>query len=353
MLEMLLAQVKRYPLSRPQDLVKALYQAEFGNGHFIHDAQEGLSRLKDELASLTPAGGSALVEPLGPGYARVHLGALMEHGLSPDTLMALFALSARQPAGSMEAFLSHLSLLERLVEGGILPLNPQETRAFLIDYRARGCPPQSHSEAFRQAYAPAYRVISRSLAGWLPVFSGIDSLMALKTPVTLAIEGGSASGKTSLAALLQSVYGCNVFHMDDFFLQARQRTPERYQEPGGNVDHERFLEEVLMPLQTGQPFSYRPFNCQAMDFGPAVSVSPAPLNIIEGAYSLHPNLAWAYDLSVFLLIDPRTQEARVRKRNGPVMLQRFLREWIPLEEHYFRETRAQERSDLVLQVSGQ
>ena len=32
--------------------------------------------------------------------------------------------------------------------------------------------------------------------------------------------------------------------MDDFYLQEYQRTQERYNEPGGNVDRERFKKEV-------------------------------------------------------------------------------------------------------------
>ena len=56
----------------------------------------------------------------------------------------------------------------------------------------------------------------------------IDCLMAERERVIVAVDGGSASGKTTLGALLQSVYACPVFHMDDFFLRPEQRTPERF-----------------------------------------------------------------------------------------------------------------------------
>ena len=49
--------------------------------------------------------------------------------------------------------------------------------------------------------------------------------------------------------------------MDHFFLRPEQRTPERLRTPGENVDHERFLEEVLCPLRAGRVFWYRPFDC--------------------------------------------------------------------------------------------
>ena len=61
----------------------------------------------------------------------------------------------------------------------------------------------------------------------------------------IAIDGMCGSGKTTLGQLLQSVYDCNLFHMDDFFLRPEQRTPERMAQVGGNVDYERFQKEIL------------------------------------------------------------------------------------------------------------
>ena len=63
----------------------------------------------------------------------------------------------------------------------------------------------------------------------------------------LAIDGRCASGKSTLAARIGAVYGCPVFHMDDYFLPAELRTAERFAEPGGNVHRERVEEEILRP----------------------------------------------------------------------------------------------------------
>ena len=52
--------------------------------------------------------------------------------------------------------------------------------------------------------------------------------------------------------------------MDDFYLQPHQRTEERLAEPGGNVDRERFLQEVLIPLHEGHDAVYRVFDCQIL-----------------------------------------------------------------------------------------
>ena len=71
-------------------------------------------------------------------------------------------------------------------------------------------------------------------------------------------------------------------------------------------------------------------------------ISPGKLNVIEGAYSMHPELSGYYDLSVFLDITPTLQEKRIRKRNLPDMAERFFKEWIPMEQHYFDVMKAKE-----------
>ena len=96
-----------------------------------------------------------------------------------------------------------------------------------------------------------------------PLFAELDRRLAGEALVRLAIEGGSASGKTTLGKILAERYDCTVFHMDDFFLRSEQRTAARFAEPGGNVDRERFLAEVLLPLRRGEKVFYRRFDAAA------------------------------------------------------------------------------------------
>ena len=175
----------------------------------------------------------------------------------------------------------------------------------------------------------------------------IDELLAQKDHVIVAIDGPCTSGKTTLAAKLAALYNCNVFHMDDFFLRGEQRTPERFAEPGGNVDYERFREEVLLPLTFGKPFSYRPFDCKTFTLSEPVSVTPKKLTIIEGSYCNHPTFGSPYDLKIFLTITPELQHQRVMER--PEFLhQRFFEEWIPMETQYFDTFQIQTSCDLII-----
>ncbi len=183
-----------------------------------------------------------------------------------------------------------------------------------------------------------------------PLFDELDKRLA-KGKVIASIEGGSASGKTTLGGLLKEIYGCTVFHMDDFFLRPEQRTPERFAEAGGNVDWERFLSEVLKPLSRGETVRYRRFDCSSMSLAEAERISPEKLVIVEGAYSMHPKLAAYYDFAVFLDITPKLQRERILHRNSAEKAQRFFDEWIPLERVYFEETGARARCDMVVPIS--
>ena len=162
----------------------------------------------------------------------------------------------------------------------------------------------------------------------------IDALFAKKKQVIIAFDGNCTAGKTTLAKQSAQIYDCNVFHMDDFFLRPEQRIPERFAEIGGNVDYERFQEEVLVPLRSGKHFSYRPFDCGSFKLTDPVTVTPKKLNIIEGTYSLHPYFGDVYDLRVFLSISPELQRERSMQR--PAFLHKcFFKEWIPMEQRYF------------------
>ena len=164
--------------------------------------------------------------------------------------------------------------------------------------------------------------------------------------VIVAIDGRCGSGKTTLAAKLQKQLHCSVFHMDDFFLRPEQRTEERFAAPGENVDHERFLEEVLLPLRSAQAVTYRPFSCARQQLGEPVTTEPSSLTIVEGAYACHPDLWAYYDLRVFLTADPETQMSRIEARSGPERAQQFRDRWIPFEEKYFKAFDVQARCDM-------
>ena len=60
--------IELYPKCEPDDIVKLLYQSEFGCGHFAPDDAEGYALLLQELETARP--GQHLMEKVGGGGNR-------------------------------------------------------------------------------------------------------------------------------------------------------------------------------------------------------------------------------------------------------------------------------------------
>lgn len=186
----------------------------------------------------------------------------------------------------------------------------------------------------------AEQIVSKRAEG---IIKQIQALLKENEQVMVAIEGRCASGKTTLASYLREKLSCEVIHMDDFFLRPEQRTMERLKEPGGNIDYERFLDEVLIPLEKSGETSYRPYDCTSRELKEAIVIKKNPVILIEGSYSAHPKFFEYYDLCYFLDVEKSLQIERIRKRNGEDKLQDFLNRWIPMEEMYFEKYRIKEK----------
>ena len=346
--QLLLQHYQAYPLLQIQDICKFLFQGAFGCEHMVTSPNGAVVWIDREYRNCNLQAGAPLVEPLDGNYSRVHL-AYLARGLHAETLGKLFVASARTEPEGQTALENKLAVAQALVQEGALPFSPDAFADAVQDWKAQGYPAIHHSNTFREHYHPAYRVIANQYVPFLPLFAKLDALLE-KGPTVLAIEGGSASGKTTLSALLQQLYDCTVFHMDDFFLRPEQRTAARLAEPGGNIDRERFLVEVLTPMAHNAPVNYRRFDCATMTLTPPVQVIPKKLTVIEGVYSMHPAFRQHYDLSVFLNISPELQRSRIAERNSPQFAQRFFNEWIPLEEHYFSATDAKAYCHLCIPI---
>ena len=181
-----------------------------------------------------------------------------------------------------------------------------------------------------------------------PLFELIDKKLE-DGRVILAIDGRSAGGKTTLGTILKNKYNCTVLHTDDFFLQPHQRTDERLSETGGNLDRERFLEEVLLPLSRNETFNYRRFDCSAFTFEEPVIITPGKLTVIEGAYSMHPDLAPFYTASAFIDVSPEMQKERIIKRNPPHSANLFFTKWIPMENRFIEEMQINQKCDIIIE----
>lgn len=344
---MLTKHFNNHPKLKIQDIFKYVHQSTFGCEHAVSSCDEAIQRIRDEYSQNVGSEHKS-PEPLDGAYSRVHL-SYMNQGLSAETLGKLFYFSASKEQGTIDDLKEKLNIARELISQGIFPFTIDEFNAQCYQWEQNNFRALHHSDSFRKSYSPAYRVISNTYMPFLPLFSEIDTLLK-KGSVKLAIEGGSASGKTTLSAILEQVYDCTVLHMDDFFLQSHQRTTERLLKPGGNIDIERFVREVLIPLKQNKDIQYRKFDCQTMQIKPAETISPKKLTIVEGAYSMHPQTAGSYNLSVFLDIDSQLQKERITKRNTPQMAERFFSQWIPMENLYFKTFDIKNHCNITIKI---
>ncbi len=172
-------------------------------------------------------------------------------------------------------------------------------------------------------------------------------VIALKGRIIIAIDGNCASGKTTLAASLAEKIDAQVIHMDDFFLPFDMRTEERLSQAGGNIHYERFIDEVVNGIKSNQSFIYGIYSCSTGTYKTSESVTPCKNIIIEGSYSLHPEIPDIYDLRIFLETDRKTQLERILNRNGADALEIFKNKWIPYENKYFEEYNIKSGCDII------
>lgn len=329
--------VRRYPQMQAQDALKLLYQRAFGCGHMVTDFEDCLSRLRDEYLSCTSGG--ALFEPLGNGYSRLYLGNAREESISPWLIARLFYLTAGKETGTREGFL-------RAAENCRTYFDAHEIDALIKAAISNNYVPFSHSQTYRDAYHPAYRVVLSEYERLMPLMKRIEN-MRQNGRVTVAIDGRCGAGKTTLAARLAEIFDCPVVHMDDFFLPPAMRTPERLATVGGNVDIERFIAEVAPQVTREDTFSYGIYDCGEQRISAQKAIPASDVLLVEGSYSHHPQTNALYAIKVFCDIDRATQIKRLAARN-PDRLNAFVDRWIPMEERYFSAFRVKESSDFVL-----
>ena len=163
--DVLLYHAQKYPQMQVQDAVKLIYQNEFGAGHMIKDKESARARLVAELESTPTNPTLSLTEPLGNGMVRVNLAALTHYRVDYNTVLDAFVMTGTFISGGLDSFLEKTSVLRELTKEGVFSFNSATLSEYLEKYlkladKDGKLPPVSHSEQYRAAYAPAYRVVA-------------------------------------------------------------------------------------------------------------------------------------------------------------------------------------------------
>ena len=332
-------QLHLHPSTQPRDVIKQCYQAAKGAEHLLMDTTRARAYFDQEYAATPADAAQPLFEAISDNVCRVNLAAWKAASLPAEWLFRMFVHTASVPMGGSE-------LLEQYItEAAVVASTLPGWEEALAAWQEACLPAVHHSEEYRTAEKPTYRIVNGRFRCIMPILQRLQEDSSIRV---IAMDGRAASGKSTKAELLSAVLEAPVVHMDDFFLPPALRTPERLAQPGGNVDYERFAKEVVPHLASDAAFAYRIFDCSQMDFGGLREIAAAPIRIVEGSYAHHPALGNYADLRVFSTVDADEQMARILRRNGERMAEMFRTRWIPMEEKYFNHFGIREKADIVL-----
>lgn len=179
-------------------------------------------------------------------------------------------------------------------------------------------------------------------------------------PVVVALDGPSGSGKSTLAVAIAAASEAVVVPVDDFF---SANIPDAYwdSQPAAQrcrvvFQWERLRSEAIEPLLAGHTARWHAFDFESGTrpdgtYGMRsdwVVREPAPVVLLDGAYSAGPQLADLVDLAVLVDAPEDERRSRLAAREDPDFLAAWHARWDAVEAHYFARVRPRNTFDLVV-----
>ena len=168
------SQLAQFPESRAQDFYKSFCQDNLGPEHLIPDSASAGRYLRDELQSyredldsLRYEAPELLYYPVGDqgNYVRVDLSVVFDGLVDEETLLNAFVRSANEGKRvSEEDWKSKWQSVAAVLRKGHMDIPDMEEDLRTLDSLvAEGNLIMRHSQAFRDAYHPHYRIIARDI----------------------------------------------------------------------------------------------------------------------------------------------------------------------------------------------
>jgi len=320
--------INRYPLMNSNDIIKLVYQETLGPNHIIKSYDSALNYIKSELNEEHNFNNN-LYEYIGDNYVRMDIHKYYKFFNNLNSLFDLFvnSISLNNDINLLKSNLNDI-------------LSPKE----LENYNYL---PVSHSEIYRNTYLPHYRIVKSSLITLehriIQISNFVDNL---PNKSIISLEGRCASGKSTICTNLIDKY--TIIPIDDFFLPIKLKTKERLNEIGGNINYElvrNTLEELRKSINSKErSFTYKAFDCSKQEYYDKEIILKDKV-ILEGVYSASPYFRDLIDKIIYLYVDKETQLQRINNRT---LIDKFINEWIPMEEKYFEHIKIDEICDLIV-----
>ena len=153
MKKQLTAQKKRYPLMNEEDVVKFVFQGMLGVGHLVTDQAVAMERLKTEMEGLgEPQADEKLIEKISPQWVRMNLRVAKKEGISEADIAYMLFESAKKTC---------LAFTRQNVYNFCVKMDGSTTMKEAAEKVLDENWLPSHSDAYRAAYHPAYRVLHK------------------------------------------------------------------------------------------------------------------------------------------------------------------------------------------------
>ena len=136
---------------------------ELETGYVVIGDYQRFEVLQREYENTPQDPHAPLLESIGNGLVRVMLNAIDASDYSIRQLGEDFIRSSEEHKGNLNGFLIKLDVLRKVTASGAFGFTPEELEAYLEAYKEAGYPMVSHSEQYRQAYKPAYRIVLESI----------------------------------------------------------------------------------------------------------------------------------------------------------------------------------------------
>jgi len=158
---LILDHIRRRPAARPRDIYKLFYQGVFGVGHIVSEKARDILAEEAGRISLKDHSEDPLFESVSPdgSMVRVNLRQFILQGGDLDKLYTVMQESAKIK-GDTEVFLGYWSQFKKLLADGVLSYPLSEVKELDELIKREGVKPMHHTDAYREAYYPAYRVVS-------------------------------------------------------------------------------------------------------------------------------------------------------------------------------------------------
>ena len=184
----------------------------------------------------------------------------------------------------------------------------------------------------------------------MEISNQVRVLCASKIFVLIGVDGCGGSGKSTFAReLSEALKPAPIIPFDDFYKPAHERMQgKKPHEIGWQFDWRRLETEVLAPLESNGYAHYRKYDWNTDSLAEIRTVRAESPIIIEGVYTLRPELLPYYDLRLWIECPKEIRLRRGIERDGEQARSQWENDWMREEERYVLSCNPHQRAERII-----